>query len=379
MKKIVLCSLILLFLFYCSSQKTKVDKKIEDGVEIILNHIEPYPIKGEPSVLKLEKELSIDFASLWIGHMGIADAVDFEVDSEGSIYFFVRHGGNLIFKFDKQGNFIKSFGQKGQGPGEIQYIVWTGLDDQDNLFVSDNGNRKILFFTNEGEFIKDIRYPPNVGLLYPLSNGNYFGLWNNQPRHGAYKWAFSLYDSEFKEIKLLDSQNVYSLDIEGMRGIVSKPFTANNITKKNIYLVCEDRGYELLKYDLEGNLVQKICKKYEPIEVSDQVIQERKEQYEKYGMKIWFPEFWPPIGDFFLDDDGRIFVMTFEIGKNPKEHIFDIFNPEGVFIGKTSLNVLTLGDANICAKSRNSRFYCFQEKPDGFREFQVYQISWGYP
>jgi len=380
MKKLILFLLLLLFLFTCTSREMKVDNKKEDGVEVILNHIEPYSIKGEPSELKLEIVLSIDFASDEIGNMGIANAVDFEIDSEGNIYFFESNKeGDLIFKFDRQGYLVKSFGRKGQGPGEIQYIVWKGIDNQDDIFVSDNGNRKILFFTKEGKFIKEIRYPPNVGLLYPLSNGYYFGLWNDKTANsnsGTYKWAFSLYDSEFKEIKLLDSQNVYDLNIEGMRGIVSRPFTARKITEKIIYLACEDRGYEILKYALEGNLVQKIKKEYQPMEVSNQMVRERTEQYEKYGMKIWFPKFWPPMGDFFLDENGRIFVMTFEKAENPKEHIFDIFNPEGVYIGKTSLNVLTLGDANICAKSRHGRLYCFQEKPDGFREFKVYQMNW---
>lgn len=380
MKKIILFSLILLFLLSCTSHDTQIDKKIEDGIEVILNHIEPYSIKGEPSILKLEKVLSIDFASDEIGNMGIANAVDFEIDSEGNIYFFeANREGNLIFKFDRQGHFVKSFGRKGRGPEEIQYIVWKGIDNRDNLFISDNGNQKILFFTKEGEFIKEIRYPPNVRLLYPLSNGNYFGLWDKYPPSSSkdmYIWAFSLYDSEFKEIKLLDSQNVYDLNTQGIRGIVSRPFTARKITHKNIYLVCEDRGYELLKYDLEGNLIQEIRKEYQPIKVSDQVMQERKEQYEKYGMKIWFPKSWPPMGDFFLDDDGRIFVMTFEKGENTNENIFDIFNAEGIYIGKTALNILTLGDANICVKSRNGRLYCFQEKPDGFRVFQVYSIHW---
>jgi len=380
MKKIFLISVLLLFLFSCSPREAKIDKKIEEGAEVILNHIEPYSIKGEPSVLKLEIDLSIDFASDEIGNMGIANSVDFEIDSDGSIYFFESNNeGDTIFKFDKQGHFVKSFGQKGQGPGEIQYIVWTGLDNQDDIFVSDNGNRRILFFTGEGEFIREIRYPTKVSLLYPLSNGNYFGLWNIDPENSSkdmYIWAFSLYTPEFNEIKLLDSQNVYDFNTQGIRGIVSRPFTAKKITYQYVYLACEDRGYEILKYDLEGNLIQKIRKEYQPIEVSNQVIQEKKELFKGYGMNIWFPKFWPPMGDFFLDDDGRIFVMTFEKWKNPKEHIFNIFNPEGIYIGNTKLNILTLGDANICVKSRHNRLYFFQEKPDGYREFQIYRMNW---
>ena len=131
-----------------------------------------------------------------------------------------------------------------------------------------------------------------------------------------------------------------------------------------------------MKFNLEGDLLQKIRKEYQPVEVSDEVIQEKKRQYEEYGMKVWFPKFWLPMCDFFLDDEGRIFVMTFERGENPGEHIFDIFNSEGVFIGRKAMNILTLGDAYVCAKSRKECLYCFQEKPDGFREFNVYRMKW---
>jgi len=191
-----------------------------------------------------------------------------------------------------------------------------------------------------------------------------------------YVWAFSLYNPEFDEIRLLDTQKVYDFNTQGTRGIISRPFNTRQISKEYIYVACEDRGYEILKYDLEGNLIQKIRKEYEPIVVSDQVIQEKKKLFEAFGEKIWFPKFWLPMGNFFLDDDGRIFVKTFDKGENPDEYIFDIFNPEGVFIGHKAMNILTQGDAYVCAKSRGKYLYCFQEKPDGFREFNVYLMNW---
>jgi hypothetical protein len=141
-------------------------------------------------------------------------------------------------------------------------------------------------------------------------------------------------------------------------------------------VACEDRGYEILKYDLEGNLIQKIRKEYQPVSISEDVIKEKKKQFETMGGEVWFPKFWLPMGDFFLDDEGRIFVRTFERGENPGEYIVDIFNPEGVFIGRKAMNILTLGDAHVCAKSKRGRLYCFQEKPDGFREFNVYNMKW---
>ncbi len=328
MKRLVCIVLISILIISCAPQKKQVEKIMEDGTEVVVNHLEPYKIKGEPNYLTLEEELSIDFARKDIGELGIADAIDFEVDSEGNFYFFYADKeGDLIFKFDPNGNFMTSFGRKGQGPGEIQYIIWTGIESQDNIVISDNGNRKILVFSNEGNLMKEIRFPSKVGLLYPLKNGNFFGLWEKYPAPSdkyMYVWAFSLYNPEFEEIKLLDTQNVYDFNTQGFRGIISRPFNVYDISNANIFIACEDRGYEILKYDLEGNLVQKIRKEYELVAVSDEIIQEKKKQYDKYGMEVWFPKYWLPMGDFFSDEDGWIFVRTFERGENPDEFIFDI-------------------------------------------------------
>lgn len=380
MKKQLVLFGILAFSLLCSPKSEQIEKYLEDGVEVVVNHLEPYKIKEEPASLTLKKDFTIDFSGDDVGEMGIADATDFEVDSEGNIFFFYSNKeGNLIFKFDSQGNYLTSFGTKGQGPGEMQWIIWIGCDSRNKIIVSDNGNRKVLIFANDGSLVEEIPYPSKVGLLYPLENGNFFGLWDKHPAPSdkyMYVWAFSLYDPEFEEIKLLDTQNVYDFNTQGFRGILSRPYNSRQITKEYIFLACEDRGYEILKYDLNGNLIQKIRKEYRAVAISEEIMKERESQYEAFGEKIWFPKYWLPIGDFFLDDRGRIFMKTFERGENAGEYIFDIFNPEGVFISRKAMNILSLGDAYICAKSKNDRLYCFQEKLDGFREFNVYRMIW---
>ncbi|MCJ7564198.1 MAG: 6-bladed beta-propeller [Candidatus Aminicenantes bacterium] len=358
----------------------KIDRASENGIEIIKNHLFPYPVKSEPTDFRLDEELTINFGSPVIGELGIANATSFEVDSDGSIYFFYTNKeGNLIFKFDPQGRYVKSFGLKGQGPGEIQYIVLTGIDSRDNLIISDNGTRKILVFTKDGGLVKETRYPMAVGLIYPLENGNYFGLWNKHPARlpkSMYSWAFSLYDPEFKEIELLDTQDVYNFNTQGTRGVISRPFFKIKIGKGNVYIMSEERGYEILKYNWEGRLVQKIRKEFEPVEVSREVIAERTKRYERMGEKVWFPKYWLPLSDFFLDENGRIFAKTFEKGSNPGEYWYDIFDAGGVFIRRKTLNILNSGDVSACAKMRRNRLYCFQESEGGFNVFKVFRIVW---
>ena len=70
----------------CGLQQDKVEKIIEDGVEVVLNGIEPYKIKGMPSNLHLEKEYIIDFESNDLSGLGISDITGFDVDSDGNVY-----------------------------------------------------------------------------------------------------------------------------------------------------------------------------------------------------------------------------------------------------------------------------------------------------
>ncbi|MBE0714023.1 MAG: hypothetical protein IH583_16740 [Candidatus Aminicenantes bacterium] len=60
MKRVLCCLLGISLFISCGSKQPQVEKITEDGVEIILNHIEPYRIKGQPSTFSLEKVFSID-------------------------------------------------------------------------------------------------------------------------------------------------------------------------------------------------------------------------------------------------------------------------------------------------------------------------------
>jgi len=68
-------------------------------------------------------------------------------------------------------------------------------------------------------------------------------------------------------------------------------------------------------------------------------------------------------------------VSTFEEGENPGEFLFDIFNEDGVFIGRISLNIW-IWEVHLWAKIKANRFYCLREKDSGFREVVVYKMIW---
>ncbi len=56
-----LCLILYLVLFLaCGPKQNDVERVIEDGVEVVLNNIDPYTIKGMPKTFSLEEEIVID-------------------------------------------------------------------------------------------------------------------------------------------------------------------------------------------------------------------------------------------------------------------------------------------------------------------------------
>ena len=89
MKRLIYLVLILSIFHYCAPKQEKVERIIEDGVEVVLNHLEPYQVTGEPSNLILEKIYSFDTEKDDIAATGLTDIRDFDVDIERNIYFLI--------------------------------------------------------------------------------------------------------------------------------------------------------------------------------------------------------------------------------------------------------------------------------------------------
>jgi len=60
-----------------------------------------------------------------------------------------------ISRFTKDGQFIKSFGKYGVGPGEFRTPHDIALDPRGRLFVADRGNMRVQILDQEGNFIAE--------------------------------------------------------------------------------------------------------------------------------------------------------------------------------------------------------------------------------
>lgn|GEM_PF-5523430 len=114
------CLILALSVLYACTPKTELPERImEDGVEVVLNRLEPYTIKGKPSTFTLQKEFSIDTEDDATAQLGLTDiGLHFDVDSEANVYLTTyQNTEGMVYKFDSSGNFVRSFLRKGQGPG----------------------------------------------------------------------------------------------------------------------------------------------------------------------------------------------------------------------------------------------------------------------
>ena len=379
---------ILCFFAFCGPKHDEVERVIEDGVEVVINHIEPYQIKGEPAFLHLEEEFTIDTQRDDLAEVGLTDIGSYDVDSKGNIYFFQRRESDLdvIIKFDMNGNFLKKFGKRGQGPGEIQFPVLLNITEGDELPIQDGNTQKLYIFDKEGDLIREVRIDSEESfgnfVFYPLKNGNYlkYGEYFD-PESQHRQHILQLYNASFGIIKELDRcDHGKVIAFTQQKKVFTPRVFIGQVSGERIYVGHEKRGYEILAYDFNGNLLNKIRKAYHPAEVPDAFKENWLINIGRYENRLVFPDKMPPFHYFFLDDEGRLYVKTYEEGTNKAEYMHDIFNSDGLFITRKSMvghgNWIYPGDSLNRGKARNNHFYCIREKENGFKELVVYRMIW---
>ncbi len=148
------------------------------------------------------------------------------------------------------------------------------------------------------------------------------------------------------------------------------------MSKRYIFIANEIRDYEIWVFDLEGNLVRKITKPYNPVSVPKEYKKERLNGIKFQATKdaTYFPESFPPFQGIFADDTDRLYVMTFEKDADTGEYIFDLFNSDGFYMGRNTINAMFHN--GVLAKVKDNHLYCVSEKDSGYKELTVYRMKW---
>jgi len=88
-------------------------------------------------------------------------------DPAGNIFISDGYINSRVAKFDKNGDWVKSWGQPGAtAPAEFNTPHSIAADAKGNIYVADRGNRRIQVFDSDGKFLRemkiDVPVPPDA-------------------------------------------------------------------------------------------------------------------------------------------------------------------------------------------------------------------------
>src|SRR5438045_3150131 len=77
-------------------------------------------------------------------------------DSGGNTYISDGYINSRVAKVDKDGNWLKSWGEPGNKPGQFDTPHSIAIDAEDNIYVADRGNHRIQVFDRDGKFLRQV-------------------------------------------------------------------------------------------------------------------------------------------------------------------------------------------------------------------------------
>jgi DNA-binding beta-propeller fold protein YncE len=139
-------------------------------------------------------------------------------DREDNIFIADGYINSRIAKYDKNGDWVKSWGEPGSGPGEFNTPHGIDSDAQGNIYVADRGNRRIQVFDHDGKFLREIKIdavaPPN--LMPWMGNRPDMNAPNNTQKPGA-PWTVCISPGPTQYIYTSDAfpGRIYKLTLDG--------------------------------------------------------------------------------------------------------------------------------------------------------------------
>ncbi|MDD8020446.1 MAG: 6-bladed beta-propeller [Acidobacteriota bacterium] len=343
---------------------TKIANKA--AVQIVENKAKP----AGTEKLILTKEITIgklqEGGSIFNGLGGA------EVTSDGHI-IALDSKDKKIKIFDAAGQKLKEFGQEGQGPGEWTSPIVLQLISDREIMVSDAGNRKLVYLDLEGKMLKEVSYAKKLAMMKIIDCGGQYVGCEMGMEGNSIAYTIAKYDPEFNQLFKIDTL-LMPVPVGGTR---INPFDI-------IYEFCLDnRGniiysrlstYEIKYFTPAGQLFRIVRKEYKPQSLTEKDKEEMfKQMPETTGVNLRemfdFPDKYPAISDFFVDELDRLYVRTNEKGKAKDSYLIDIFSPEGKLIYRCEI-------AGTPFLVKNGKLYTIEKDEEGYQYICRYQATW---
>jgi 6-bladed beta-propeller len=355
----------------------KIIIKTENGIPVFYNPKNPAPPEGSPRSLTLQPNLTIGEDDTDPNSM-FSELRSIQVDDQENIYALDMKE-TKIKVFDKNGKFLRSFGKKGKGPGEIETPIRMEMTRDGKIVVDDMGNNKLTFFGLDGNCVKELP----TGKYWALIRFKFDSKGNIYADTRAYEETkmtseLKKFDPEFKPLATFASFEEKRPDRRNVSAF--SPSFSLQMRRDDllVYTIDEIDKYELIFVNTDGKTVRRILKDYDPVKLSgtlkDKLIKEFWEGGIPADVKFEVPSHFPSIYYFTIDDEDRLYVCTYAYEDKDGEYwrYYDVFDSEGRYIAK-----FCLPQREMVFQVKKGKLYCMiQESEEGIPLVKRYAMIW---
>ena len=372
--------LVLLALFVSansvfSSAEDQIVVKKENGVTVVYNPKNPAPPPGSPKSLTLYPDLTIGDQPGDENYI-FSELRSIQVDEQENIYALDMKEIKIKV-FDKNGKFIRSFGTKGQGPGEIGMPIRMEMTPSGNLVIYDMGNNKFIFFSLDGTCLRE------------LQTGKYWSLIRFKIDSTGCIYADT---RTYEETRMSSELKKFSADFKPLLTVAAfteernpriiTPFSTSFAIQRrqdDSLIWMNTTKYEFTVVDGQGKPLKKIIRDWAPVKITD-AIKERMTKEDlggralPPGYKYEVPGHFPPVYYFTNDDQDRLYVCTYAYEEKEDDYwpYYDVLDAEGRYIAK-----FIHPRRELIFAIKKDKLYCMvQESEEGIPLVKRYSMVW---
>jgi hypothetical protein len=142
---------------------------------------------------------------------------DMTWDSLDNLYISDGYINSRVAKYDKDGNWMESWGEPGSGPGQFNTLHSIATDLQNHIYIADRGNVRIQVFDTSGKLLNTIKIDVPVAPNSPAAIGNRPTEASPGSMHPGAPWALCITPGPVQYLYVSDGYpgRVYKLTLDG--------------------------------------------------------------------------------------------------------------------------------------------------------------------
>jgi len=340
--------------------KGRIDR--EDGVFVVRNP--KTPIYRDP-ILTISLDWTIGGEEKSADEPLLANPMSLALDKKGNLY--VLDFKNVAVKvFDPAGRFVRKFGRKGQGPGEFNTAFAINLaPNGDELMVQEL--KRLSFFNLDGLFL---RWHPTKNIVTgaKIDSSGHLYLWEHLRTATEFATRLIVMNSEKSSV----ADEIVRLDFKRTERTRFDPECFWIVDDSNRLVFGNAASYEIRDYGSDAKLKRRILRDFDPFPVTKKMIDDDRKLSRPPGLSppTRYPSHLPAFRGFFPDDQGHVFVLTWEHTHDGRQDIYDVFDVEGRYLGRVGLGAFY--DRIL----RGGKLYSIEPEAGGDKVVKRYTVEW---